>query len=64
MVDEKARKRLIVGHLRAFCFTCGRLESNQHTFRYKNLNLARLPIPPRPRGGTEGILIARGTESS
>jgi hypothetical protein len=29
---------------------CGRRDSNPHIFRYWNLNPARLPIPPRPRG--------------
>ena len=28
---------------------CGRRESNPHDFRHRNLNPARLPIPPRPR---------------
>ena len=28
---------------------CGRRDSNPHTLRYENLNLARLPIPPRPQ---------------
>ena len=27
---------------------CGRRDSNPHIRRYQNLNLARLPIPPRP----------------
>ena len=28
---------------------CGREDSNLHVFRHQDLNLARLPIPPRPR---------------
>jgi hypothetical protein len=28
---------------------CGRRDSNSHTLRHQNLNLACLPIPPRPR---------------
>ena len=27
---------------------CGRRDSNPHIFRYQDLNLARLPVPPRP----------------
>ena len=27
---------------------CGRRDSNSHTLRHQNLNLACLPIPPRP----------------
>src|SRR3954464_125430 len=29
---------------------CGRRDSNPHIFRYQDLNLARLPVPPRPPG--------------
>src|SRR5688500_20141065 len=29
---------------------CGRRDSNPHLFRYQDLNLARLPVPPRPPG--------------
>ena len=29
---------------------CGRRDLNPHAFRRQNLNLVRLPVPPRPRG--------------
>jgi hypothetical protein len=29
---------------------CREQDSNLHTFRYQNLNLARLPIPPSRQG--------------
>src|SRR5689334_12504312 len=33
---------------------CGRRDLNPHDFRHGNLNPARLPIPPRPRGAVTG----------
>ena len=33
---------------------CGRRDSNPHILRYLDLNQARLPIPPRPRGRLKG----------
>ena len=33
---------------------CGRRDSNPHIFRYQDLNLARLPVPPRPPGRRQG----------
>src|SRR5262249_3928182 len=30
---------------------CGRRDSNPHDLRHRNLNPARLPVPPRPRCG-------------
>ena len=30
---------------------CGRRDSNPHDLRHRNLNPARLPVPPRPRAG-------------
>ena len=32
---------------------CGRRDSNPHIFRYRDLNPARLPVPPRPPGSVE-----------
>src|SRR5687767_10224248 len=45
---------------------CGRRDSNPHIFRYQDLNLARLPVPPRPpgrrsRGDIAGV--ARGARA-
>src|SRR3954454_803510 len=36
---------------------CGRRDSNPHDFRHWNLNPARLPIPPRPRGGAQAAAL-------
>ncbi len=35
---------------------CGRRDSNPHTLRYQNLNLARLPVPPRPHEPSQARL--------
>ena len=35
--------------LRSYRRWCGRRDLNPHDFRHENLNLACLPIPPRPR---------------
>ncbi len=35
-------------NLLSYCKWCGRRDSNSHTLLHQNLNLACLPIPPRP----------------
>ena len=37
---------------------CGWRESNPHTSRYQNLNLARLPVPPHPRKTNQNVNAA------
>ena len=39
---------------------CGRRGSNPHDFRHRNLNPARLPIPPRPRRGPPQGALSQG----
>ncbi len=49
-------------------FWCGRRDSNPHDFHHRNLNPARLPVPPRPREPSRANLDARpgrsGTSAS
>ena len=48
------------GDTRRCCRWCGRKDLNLHEFPHQNLNLARLPIPPRPHG----VCIALATTRS
>src|SRR5688500_8035648 len=53
-------------HFTLFCCVahgrwCGRRDSNPHIFRYWNLNPARLPVPPRPRGGLQGACLLQAS---
>src|SRR5687768_17342231 len=62
---KEPRKNRFIGPSRD-SIGCGRLESNQHVLSgHKNLNLARLPIPPRPRrvlpAGSEPVAGANAT---
>ena len=51
-------QRLAGVGLRAARSWCGRRDSNPHIFRYQDLNLARLPVPPRPPGRRQAASIA------
>ena len=49
------------GHL-GLAFTCDRGDSNPHWFPNRILNPARLPVPPRSRGGWNNNLYRGGGE--
>jgi hypothetical protein len=50
------------GKFSQFCGKCREQDSNLHTLRYQNLNLARLPIPPSRHAGGPYRAGSRGQE--
>ena len=63
--DDRARQSPGIACARSWC---ARRDSNPHVFRQQDLNLPRLPIPPRARGHPESARpiarIGRGASGS